>query len=64
MDRFLNKRRVEYPIGLESNSLEDYGISGIPHAFVIDQKGKIVWHGHTASPGMDDAISAAVNEAK
>jgi thiol-disulfide isomerase/thioredoxin len=64
MDKFLNKRHVEYPIGLESNSLEDYGISGIPHAFVIDQKGKIVWHGQTASTGMNDAISAALNETK
>jgi thiol-disulfide isomerase/thioredoxin len=64
MDKFLNKRRVKYPIGLESSSLEDYGISGIPHAFVIDQKGQIVWHGHTASPEMNEAISAALNEAK
>ncbi|MBI5387614.1 MAG: redoxin family protein [Verrucomicrobia bacterium] len=26
--------------------MEAYGIDGIPHAFVIDKLGKIVWHGH------------------
>jgi thiol-disulfide isomerase/thioredoxin len=62
MDKFLSKRHVEYPIGLESSSLEDYGISGIPHAFVIGRDGQIVWHGHTASPEMDMAISAALDE--
>jgi thiol-disulfide isomerase/thioredoxin len=64
MDSFLTKNSVEYPIGLESGSLEDYGISGIPHAFVIDQAGKIIWHGHSASPEMDKAISVALSEAK
>ncbi|MGA2029478.1 MAG: TlpA disulfide reductase family protein, partial [Verrucomicrobiota bacterium] len=33
MDPFLTKRHVEYPIGLESSSLDDYGITGIPDAF-------------------------------
>src|SRR5262249_36550589 len=56
MDPFLKKNHVEYPIGLESGSLEDYGIEGIPHAFVIDPAGKIVWQGHSASPEMEEAI--------
>jgi len=64
MDKFLKRSRVEYPIGLESTSLEDYGISGIPHAFVVDQGGKIIWHGHPASPEMEKAISDALKEAK
>jgi thiol-disulfide isomerase/thioredoxin len=64
MDRFLTRTSVEYPVGLESGSLEDYGISSVPHAFVIDQKGKITWHGHSASAEMDKAISAALSEAK
>src|SRR5579864_2047703 len=33
MDKFLKRHTVEYPIGLESTSLEDYGIEAIPHAF-------------------------------
>ena len=56
MDRFLKRTSVEYPIGLESTSLEDYGISGIPHAFVLDRAGKIVWHGHPAGPELEQAL--------
>ena len=58
MDRFLAKRTVKYPIGLESSSLDDYGITGIPHAFLIDRSGKVVWHGHSSSPEMEKAIEA------
>jgi hypothetical protein len=41
MDKFLKRHPVEYPIGPESTALEDYGISGIPHVFVVNQAGKI-----------------------
>lgn len=61
MDSFLTKRKVEYPIGLESNSLDDYGITGIPHAFVIGANGKVVWHGHSASPELEMAIEQEIN---
>ena len=64
MDKFLKRTPVGYPIGLESATLEDYGISGIPHAFVVNQAGKIVWHGHPAEPEMETAISDALKEAK
>jgi thiol-disulfide isomerase/thioredoxin len=33
--------------------------SGIPHAFVIDKKGKIVWEGHP-SGGLDAAVEAVL----
>jgi thiol-disulfide isomerase/thioredoxin len=64
MDKFLKRNPVEYPIGLESTALEDYGISGIPHAFVVNQAGTIVWHGHPAEPEMEKGISSALSEAK
>jgi thiol-disulfide isomerase/thioredoxin len=60
MDPFLTKHQVEYPIGLDSSSLDDYGITAIPHAFVIDQNGKIIWSGHSASPEMDTVIAKAL----
>lgn len=64
MDKFLKHTPVEYAIGLESTALEDYGITGIPHAFVVNQAGKIIWHGHPAEPEMEKAISDALNEGK
>jgi thiol-disulfide isomerase/thioredoxin len=64
MDKFLKRVTVEYAIGLESTSFEDYGIEAIPQAFVLDQAGKIVWHGHPAETGMEEALSSALNKAK
>jgi thiol-disulfide isomerase/thioredoxin len=64
MDKFLKRTTVEYPIGLESASLEDYGISAIPHSVVVNQAGKIVWQGNTAEPEMEKAISSALGESK
>ncbi len=60
MDKFLARNQVDYPIGLESNSLEGYGISSIPQAFVINQIGKIIWEGNSDSKELDDAISSAM----
>lgn len=64
MDKFLKRNPVAYPIGLESTTLEDYGISGIPHAFVLNADGKIIWHGHPAEPEMEKAITSALNDTK
>ncbi|MBI1785034.1 TlpA family protein disulfide reductase [Candidatus Sumerlaeota bacterium] len=33
-------------LGWKSEAAKTYGIQGIPHGFLIDQKGKIVWSGH------------------
>ena len=60
MDPFLKKRPADYPIGLESGSLQDYGIVGIPEAFVINPAGKVVWHGNSASTELDEVIAQAI----
>jgi thiol-disulfide isomerase/thioredoxin len=60
MDPFLAKRRVDYPIGLESRSLDEYAITEIPLALVIDPEGKIIWIGDPASPEMDKAVARAL----
>jgi thiol-disulfide isomerase/thioredoxin len=61
MDPFLAKRPVDYPIGLESGSLDKYAITEIPLAVVIDQEGKIIWIGDPASPKMDKVVAKALN---
>lgn len=60
MDPFLTEHPVEYPIGLESSSLDGYGVNGIPWAFVIDQQGKIIWSGNSTSSEMDQAVARAL----
>lgn len=63
MDVLLKRKHVEYPIGLESDSLDAYGIESIPHTYVLDKAGKIVWHGHPDDSGFKPAIAAALKVA-
>lgn len=37
----------------------EQGISGVPHSFVIDNKGKLFWHGNSADKGLAIAIQKA-----
>lgn len=39
--------------------MEAFGIRGIPHAFIVDQKGNIVWHDHPMN-GLDKVIEQVV----
>jgi len=53
--------KMTYPVAIDGNGtmVRDYmsafGKNGIPQAFVIDTKGKIVWEGHPMG-GLDKAI--------
>jgi thiol-disulfide isomerase/thioredoxin/tetratricopeptide (TPR) repeat protein len=44
--------KMDYTVAVEKghdtseNYLGAFGVNGIPHAFVVDQQGRIVWHGH------------------
>jgi len=48
IERFMEHSPMPYPIGCGDKSGRAYGVSGIPHAFLIDYKGEVVWHGHPA----------------
>lgn len=60
MDPFLLKHSINYPIGLESRSLDDYAIAQLPLVVLIDPNGKIIWIGDSASPEMDRVIAKAI----
>jgi thiol-disulfide isomerase/thioredoxin len=60
MNPFMTNHQVDYPIGLESSSFDDYGITGIPCTFVIGPTGKILWNGNSASPEIDKVIAKAM----
>ncbi|GMV99567.1 MAG: hypothetical protein AMXMBFR84_07060 [Candidatus Hydrogenedentota bacterium] len=38
-----------------ANYMKAFGQGGIPHAFIVDHEGSIVWHGHPMT-GLDEAI--------
>jgi thiol-disulfide isomerase/thioredoxin len=35
--------------------MKEFGVNGIPHAFVVDKEGRVVWHGHPMA-GLDQAV--------
>jgi thiol-disulfide isomerase/thioredoxin len=51
---FVNRMgdRMEYRVAVDKDNktgeayMGAFGINGIPHAFVVDKEGRIVWHGH------------------
>lgn len=45
-----------------ANYLQAYRVNGIPHAFVVDQKGAIVWHGHPMA-GMEQKLDELIKAA-
>lgn len=59
--------QMDYNVAIDSKQLvskgymEEYGVSGIPHAFVIDKHGNVIWHDHPASD-LDSILSTAVSE--
>lgn len=44
--------KMDYVVAVDDNDktgeayMKAFGINGIPHAFVVDKSGRIVWHGH------------------
>lgn len=38
-----------------------FGVNGIPHAFIVNKAGKIVWHGHPLAKDFDSTLAATVD---
>lgn len=59
IEEFMKKTPMHYVVGVGSNAVEDYGVTGIPHAFVIGRDGKVAWEGYP----MDEAFEKEVGRA-
>lgn len=46
VDEFIEDFAVDYVIGTGSPSIQDYGVQGIPSAYVVGPEGDILWRGH------------------
>jgi thiol-disulfide isomerase/thioredoxin len=64
VESFQQKTKVpiEYAVGLGSQSSETYGVTGIPHAFVVARDGTLFWHGHPASDECEAKIAEALKQ--
>ena len=55
VQKFNIKAGMDWLVGTGSNSANEYGVRGIPHAFVV-QKGKIIWAGHPMD-GLEEKLA-------
>jgi len=56
---FATEMKMTYAVGTGSKTFQEYGVEGIPHAFVVAPGGKIAWSGHPAQD-LDKAIEDAL----
>jgi thiol-disulfide isomerase/thioredoxin len=48
VENFRKSTPMQYTVALDKDGslAQKFGLQGIPHAFVVDKSGKIVWEGH------------------
>lgn len=69
VERFVKKRpELTYPIALDDASVttvsyyKPFGVSSYPHAYLIDKKGKLRWHGHPDGKEMQKVLAELIKE--
>jgi hypothetical protein len=60
VEKFMEGRPMSYTIGVRSTSADDYGVRGIPHAFIVGRNGVLVWHGHPGEPEFEQHLADAL----
>ena len=60
--------KMDYRVAIDkydvtaSRYMVPFGVEGIPHAFVIDKLGRLVWHGHPMDPLMERLIPVLLSQ--
>jgi thiol-disulfide isomerase/thioredoxin len=64
VESFMEETPMDYPIGVGSMAGVDYEVSTIPHAFLVDENGVIVWAGNPVPGrgGQGDELEAKIAE--
>lgn len=65
--KFVNKMgdQMDYTVAIDDNRetskgyMEAFDQNGIPHSFIVDLEGRVVWHGHPMA-GLDEALAEVV----
>ncbi len=60
---FIKQKKISYIISVGKDIGNAYGVSGIPHVFIIDPDGKIAWQGHPAEL-QDSTVAELMKKAK
>lgn len=60
VEAFMQKTPMRYGLGVGSRLSRTYGVTGIPHAFIVGRDGLLRWHGHPGSDAFRDQLAAAL----
>ena len=60
---FVEKKEINYHIGMDNGLSDRLGVSAIPMAFVISHEGKILWSGHPGDARFEETLNSAVKAA-
>ena len=55
VEPFAREMKMDYAVGGGSKTSGVYGVTGIPHAFIVDPSGTVAWEGHPMA-GLDRAL--------
>lgn len=62
VEAFMKDRPMRHTVGVRSKTASEYGVTGIPQAFVVGRDGKLVWRGHPSSADFEKAIAEALGK--
>jgi thiol-disulfide isomerase/thioredoxin len=60
IENFRNDKPMKYVLGTGSELAAEYGVGGIPHAFIVGKDGKLAWHGNPNDKEFDNQLLAAL----
>ena len=55
----MTKNPIRYPVGADSAARPKWGVSSVPHAYLIGRDGRVLWHGKP-SGGLEQRIVEAL----
>lgn len=61
--KFVEKKGINYNIGMDNGLSDRLGVNAIPAAFVISHDGRILWGGNPADSRFEEALESAVHAA-
>jgi len=62
VEPFAKEMGMIYPVGCGSKSSGSYGVTGIPHAAIVDTAGNVVWDGHPMQPDFESTLEAQLKK--
>jgi thiol-disulfide isomerase/thioredoxin len=62
VEPFAKEMGMIYPVGCGSKSGGAYGVTGIPHAAIVDTAGNVVWEGHPMQADFESTLEAQIKK--